>query len=50
MDLIAAVLTAAYSLLAYEFSIGGVTLSFLQVMLWSVVASLVIWFVRRLME
>jgi hypothetical protein len=50
MDLIAAVLTAAYSLLSREFVIAGITLSFLQVAIWSVVASLLIWFVRRLMS
>lgn len=42
------VLTTTWSLLGLEFSLYGFTLSFRQVLLWSIVAGLLLWFVGRL--
>lgn len=41
-------LSAAWELLGMEFTLYGYVLSFRQVMLWSIVASLLLWFIGRL--
>ena len=38
------VLTAAWSLFTYKFTLYGFELSFAQVLFWTVVAGLILWF------
>ncbi len=40
-------LSLAWDILGLEFTLYGFTLSFRQVLLWSVVAGLLIWFIGR---
>lgn len=42
------VLSAAWSLFGTEFTLYGFSLSFRQVLLWSIVAGLLIWFIGRM--
>lgn len=42
------VLTAAWDIFTKEFTLYGITLSWAQVMLWSIVAGLIMWFIGRI--
>lgn len=43
-------LSAAWDLLSMEFTLYGFTMSFKGVMLWSVTAGIVFWFIGRLFD
>lgn len=44
------VLSAAWDLLGMEFTLYGFTMSFKSIMLWSIVAGLLFWFIGRLFD
>lgn len=46
----ASVLSMAWDLLGMEFTLYGFTMSFKEVMLWSVAAGIVFWFIGRLFD
>lgn len=46
----ASVLSMAWNLFGMEFTLYGFTLSYKQVMLWSIAAGLIIWFIGRLFD
>lgn len=43
-------LTMAWDLLGMEFTLYGFTMSFKSIMLWSIVASMLLWFIGRLFD
>ena len=47
---LALTLSMAWDLLGTEFTLYGFTMSFKSIMLWSIVASIVIWFIGRLFD
>lgn len=46
----AVTLSAAWKLLGMEFTLYGFTMSYREVMLWSTVAGIVLWFIGRLFD
>lgn len=46
----ASTLSTAWSLLGLEFTLYGFSLSFREVLLWSAVAGIVLWFIGRLFD
>lgn len=47
---LASTLSMAWDLLGMEFTLYGFTMSFKGIMLWSIVASLLLWFIGRLFD
>lgn len=50
MNMVSAVFDAVYGLLKHPFNLMGFNISFLEVAIWSTVASLILWFFSEVFD